>query len=140
MSVFVLLLFKGRSGRGCNGVGGYGGDQVGGFGRDRSRGVCGDEGLVSVYLTSLPGLTSGEVPHRAVRVLGVVGFGAVGAGEGVHAHCVTFLSLLVVDVRHCQGHSGPILITTPNERLYTVRLSLIPGNRLTKRIAWLSLV
>ena len=40
----------------------------------------------------------------------------------------------------CQGHSGPILITTPNERLYTVRLSLIPGNRLTKRIAWLSLV
>ena len=24
----------------------------------------------------------------------------------------------------CQGHSGPILITTPNERLYTVRLSL----------------
>ena len=40
----------------------------------------------------------------------------------------------------CQGHSGPILITTPNEQLYTVRLSLIPGNRLTKRIAWLSLV
>jgi len=41
---------------------------------------------------------------------------------------------------YCQGHSGPILITTPNERLYTVRLSRIPGNRLTKRIAWLSLV
>jgi len=40
---------------------------------------------------------------------------------------------------NCQGHSGPILITTPNERLYTVRLSLIPGNRLDKRIAQLSL-
>ena len=25
---------------------------------------------------------------------------------------------------NCQGHSGPSLFTTPNERLYTVRLSL----------------
>ena len=29
---------------------------------------------------------------------------------------------------NCQGHSGPILITTPNERLSTVRLSQVPGN------------
>jgi len=28
----------------------------------------------------------------------------------------------------CQGHSGPSLINTSNERLYMVRLSLIPGN------------
>ena len=25
---------------------------------------------------------------------------------------------------YCQGHSGPILITTPNEQLYMVHLSL----------------
>jgi len=39
----------------------------------------------------------------------------------------------------CLGHSGPSLITTPNEWLYTVRLSHRPGNWLDTRIARLSL-
>jgi len=45
----------------------------------------------------------------------------------VSAHVAAMAPPLQVDLMReedCQGHSGPILITTPNERLCTVRLSL----------------
>jgi len=51
-----------------------------------------------VDLSALPRLASGEIPHWAVRVLGVVGPGTVRAREGVGTYCVSFLPFLLINV------------------------------------------
>ena len=79
------------------------------------------------------GKTVKIMTHMPTCVSYPLGYSTVLATE-----CLEAVDKVLEDV--CQGHSGPIIITTPNERLYMVRLSLIPGNQLTKRIAWLSLV
>ena len=79
LCVSVLLLLEGQSGCGRGSVGGCWGDRAGGLGKGHVLGVGSDEGLVPVDLSTLSRLASGEIPHQAVRVFGVVGPGAVRA-------------------------------------------------------------
>jgi len=70
---------------------------------------------------STPSKKGNLLPKAVIRTLGHV---------AIHARpsFVDITSKIKDSLHDCQGHSGPSLITTPNERLCTVRLSQRPGN------------